>query len=117
MENRNDIYIEENKLHIDIADLNVDTYIIFTFKENDENYATITDGYEFVWLLKQMEPETDGYVKYGLASDKEFNIFIPEIKQYLINNNIKTLDSKFSLASILDEQLEFMNSGEYKDVN
>ena len=117
MKNRSDIYNDNNKLILQVQDFESDAYIIFTFEENKDSYAVITDGVEIIWLLKKVESTKDNYIKYMLTSEKEFNIFVKEIREYIIDNQILAIDNKTSLAQILDEQINEMHEEDWKNEN
>lgn len=108
MKNRSDIYKESNKIIIEINNLKIEVYIIFVFEENKDTYIAVTDGLEIVWLLKEVESEKSNkkeFAKYTIVPGEEMNIFVKELKEYFINNNILGLDNKTNLAQILDEEL------------
>jgi len=52
-----------------------------------------------------------------LTSEKEFNIFVNEIREYIIDNQILAIDNKTSLAQILDEQINEMHEEDLKNEN
>ncbi len=70
-----------------------------------------------IWLLKKVESTKDNYIKYMLTSEKEFNIFVNEIREYIIDNQILAIDNKTSLAQILDEQINEMHEEDLKNEN
>ena len=97
------IYTEDRKLQLknqETGELFV-CYAMFSLNEFGERYIVYTDGFTIVQISKIVDDNFE-----IITDDKELEIFEPYVEEFLLNNQIKTLDGKKLLTESIEEAYE-----------